>query len=601
MKKEAAHTMDMAHASDDEVKAIVRIMLDMNDIAFLDRARDLGLIMKESTYQHIITVIVVRQEHEEGQETPSSRTLSAGPTGSQSDDGVLNLKRHNSNSLVDLETSRKSSKTNNNGMDAGEIMLNAPTGRNAERIKMDGFSIASLEKSLLSRDGYVRKDGYIVAELVWGKLEDCMHRRVDHKGRLFNSKKVQLGAISHLSDATFRKLTGQSDLRHQADADKDPFDYYNDDGNVDHAALLRYLDSLTEAEFAAFELKQKETNASLDQELKDLKEKIAKMDKLIADKKERLDLLAEISKEMNDDTDTGITAQYKRRLAFFQDFMQFACKQLPDIGEDKSRRMVCVYTKDDQDVWVTFLKRNRLGDEEALQRLRLHTAPCLNSNASNLGLEDIDYSTVSVELGECVSTKNFEERALHAWKYFGGLRHKTRKELEGFLSMKRTRYGKEYAGDSSDASSAHVSEDDSECERVMEEEAKKETQEMTAREALELQQRYMYPKEGEERDPPERFHCSLMKFGLITPDRLVETPDEEDDEDEDDQEEEPNACTIMTPTSRAGTSKPRIPNEPEEAVDSELDFHDWLYGTDSEEDNGDYDGSMAFEPYSGFA
>ena len=74
----------------------------------------------------------------------------------------------------------------------------------------------------------------------------------------------------------------------------------------------------------------------VDQELEAFEEELAKTKKAVADRKERLNLLARFSAEMDDDTDTGFTAQHERKVAFFKDFMHFAQKHLPDFGEDTS-------------------------------------------------------------------------------------------------------------------------------------------------------------------------------------------------------------------------------------------------------------------------
>ncbi|KAF1848289.1 uncharacterized protein K460DRAFT_353289 [Cucurbitaria berberidis CBS 394.84] len=190
--------------------------------------------------------------------------------------------------------------------------------------------------------------------------------------------------------------------------------------------------------------------------------------------------------------------------------------------ELQGRRMACAYTINKQSVWATYLKRTNPVYPKKLQRLRLHTAPSLNHNAANLTLDDIDYSTVSKEMGKYVTKDSFEERALNVFTYNCGLDLNTREELEGYIPKKRTVYGEEYDGDSSDASSDHVSDDDSECGLLMEQEATKGTKEMTVGEAIEVQQRYLCPTLGEEQVDRERFFLSLKKYGHITTDRLAE-------------------------------------------------------------------------------
>ena len=88
--------------------------------------------------------------------------------------------------------------------------------------------------------------------------------------------------------------------------------------------------------------------------------------------------------------------------------------------------MLCAMTLTEGTVWVTFL-----ASPTGRVEMYLHTAPTLEHADFNITLDDIDYSTVAVDLGTHVSKTNFPERAMGVWSFRGPFELKSLAELEG--------------------------------------------------------------------------------------------------------------------------------------------------------------------------
>ncbi|KAJ4375377.1 hypothetical protein N0V83_002463 [Neocucurbitaria cava] len=119
--------------------------------------------------------------------------------------------------------------------------------------------------------------------------------------------------------------------------------------------------------------------------------------------------------------------------------------------EFRTRRMACAYTHDGDDVWVTFLKRNKSLAPGKIARMYLHTAPKLNHTAANLTVDDIDFATTSPQLGKYVIKYTFHDIALAVWSWYGDdLELKTWEELEGRCTVEAG-----YESDCSETSDKH--------------------------------------------------------------------------------------------------------------------------------------------------
>jgi len=94
--------------------------------------------------------------------------------------------------------------------------------------------------------------------------------------------------------------------------------------------------------------------------------------------------------------------------------------------------MLCALTVTKDTVWVTFL-----ASPTGRVEMYLHTAPTLEHDDFNITLDDIDYSTVAVDLGTHVSKANFPERAMGVWSFRGPMELKSLEVLEGRISGMR--------------------------------------------------------------------------------------------------------------------------------------------------------------------
>lgn len=98
----------------------------------------------------------------------------------------------------------------------------------------------------------------------------------------------------------------------------------------------------------------------------------------------------------------------------------------------RARRMLCAYTKDGEDVWVTFLSRVNPNLPFDIAEMYLHTAPMLDHRAANLTINDIDFTTTALQFGKYVHERNFEDVAMAVWSYYGDdLELKSWEQLEG--------------------------------------------------------------------------------------------------------------------------------------------------------------------------